>query len=130
MTDTTPKNRILKLCAVFAALCLLAAAYCLFVSVNGKGIPCVFNAVTHLKCPGCGNSRAALALLHFDFAGAVKYNALFPLEFAYIGYVFICDARQYIKTGKAYYDSPYKIIDIITLTIVLLWFIARNIIGI
>ena len=130
MTDTPTKNRILKLGAVCAALCLFAAVYCVFVSVTGRGLPCVFNLITHLNCPGCGNSRAALALLHLDFAGAFKYNALFPLEFAYIAYVFICGARQYIKTGKASYSAPYKIIDIITLIIVLLWFIARNIIGI
>ena len=130
MENDVRKKRILKLGAVCAALCLLAAAYCILVSVNGRGIPCLFNALTHLKCPGCGNSRAALALLHFDFAGAFGYNALFPLEFAYIGYVFICDARQYIKTGKASYTAPHKIIDIITLIIVLLWFVVRNLIGI
>lgn len=130
MPDTTTKKRILKLCAVCAALCLLAAAYCIFVSVNGKGLPCIFNLITHLKCPGCGNSRAALALLHLDFAGAFNYNALFLLEFLYLGYVFVCGARQYIKTGKANYTAPYKFIDIITLIIILLWFIVRNIIGI
>ncbi len=130
MENDVRKKRILKLCAVCAALCLLAAAYCIFVSVNGRGLPCIFNLITHLNCPGCGNSRAALAVLHLDFAGAFKYNALFPLEFAYIAYVFICSARQYIKTGKAYYDSPYKIIDMITLIIVLLWFVVRNLIGI
>ena len=124
------KNRILRLGAVCAALCLLAAAYCVFVSVNGRGLPCVFNMLTHFKCPGCGNSRAALALLRLDFRAAFGYNALFPLEFLYLGYVFVCGARQYIKTGRVYYDSPHKIIDIITLIIVLLWFILRNIMGI
>lgn len=124
------KNRILRLGAVCAALCLLAAAYCVFVSVNGRGLPCVFNMLTHFKCPGCGNSRAALALLRLDFRAAFGYNALFPLEFLYLGYVFIYSARQYIKTGEANYTTPHKFVDITVLAIILLWFVIRNIMGI
>lgn len=37
--------------------------------------PCVFHEVTGLHCPGCGNTRAAHALLHGDVAEAFRQNA-------------------------------------------------------
>lgn len=39
-------------------------------------LPCVFNALTGLHCPGCGTTRALHALVHFDVAGALAMNAL------------------------------------------------------
>ena len=37
---------------------------------------CQFHKLTGLNCPGCGMTRAAYALLHGEFAGAVRDNAL------------------------------------------------------
>lgn len=39
------------------------------------GIPCIFQKFLGIPCPGCGMTRALVALLHFDFAGALKLNA-------------------------------------------------------
>jgi hypothetical protein len=36
---------------------------------------CLFHEVTGLHCPGCGNTRAAQALLHGDVAEAFRQNA-------------------------------------------------------
>lgn len=41
--------------------------------------PCLFHALTELYCPGCGATRAVLALLQLDFIRAVRMNALFVL---------------------------------------------------
>jgi Protein of unknown function (DUF2752) len=38
--------------------------------------PCLFHAVTGLWCPGCGLTRCAHALVHFDLARAFEMNAL------------------------------------------------------
>ncbi|HRQ87604.1 MAG TPA: DUF2752 domain-containing protein, partial [Bacteroidia bacterium] len=37
---------------------------------------CAFHEVTGWHCPGCGNTRAAHALLHGDLAEALRQNAL------------------------------------------------------
>ena len=39
-------------------------------------IPCMFNKVTGLKCPGCGMTRAIHEILHFNFFQSIKYNIL------------------------------------------------------
>ena len=39
-------------------------------------IPCVFREVTGIRCPACGISHAALAVLRLDFAAAWRHNPL------------------------------------------------------
>jgi len=46
----------------------------------GSGLPpCPFHWLTGLYCPGCGATRAAHALAHFDPAGALAMNPLLVL---------------------------------------------------
>lgn len=63
-------RRALELVAVFAALCL---AFIVF------GYVCPFKRLTGLPCPGCGMTRAYLALLRGDISGAFQLHPLFPL---------------------------------------------------
>jgi hypothetical protein len=44
--------------------------------VTKLGIPCVFHELTGLYCPGCGMTRAVLALLRLDVYQAFRYNTL------------------------------------------------------
>ena len=51
------------------------------------GITCVFLHFLGVPCPGCGMTRALLALLRLDFVSALQYNPLIfcmPYVFAYI----------------------------------------------
>jgi hypothetical protein len=51
------------------------------------GIPCVFSEVTGLECPGCGMTRAILAVLDLNFYQAFRYNSLlFVLPPLYLTY--------------------------------------------
>jgi len=53
-----------------AALAPLLPAFAPFAPV------CPFHAFTGLPCPGCGTTRAVLALAHGDLAGAFGWNPL------------------------------------------------------
>ena len=92
------------------------------------GIPCLFYRLTGLKCPGCGNTRAALSLLRLDFSAAFFYNPMFLPEFFYIGWVLFFCCRSYLK-GKGFtYRTGALWLDITLLTAVLLWWVVRNLI--
>lgn len=38
---------------------------------------CIFRSLTGFPCPGCGMSRAWLAALRGDFAGALRFHPMF-----------------------------------------------------
>jgi len=96
----------------------------------GYPIPCLFYKLTGLHCPGCGNTRAALALLRLDFPAAFSYNFFFLPEFIYLGYVYCVCAAAYLKTGKFTYRPPLPLLVCIFLGCLLLWWIIRNILHI
>jgi len=60
----------------------------------GGHIPCVFQTITHLHCPGCGAARASRSLLHLDFLKALDYNVLFVLFLPLAAYFIL---KYYIK---------------------------------
>jgi hypothetical protein len=41
-------------------------------------VPCGFARIFHVPCPGCGSTRAMLALASGDLDGLVHYNPLAP----------------------------------------------------
>jgi hypothetical protein len=62
-----------------AALGILAAF------LYAKAVPCVFARLFHTPCPGCGSTRAVLALLSGDLHGVFLYNPLGPAAALLIG---------------------------------------------
>lgn len=95
-------------------------------AMHGFGIPCLLRTFTGLLCPGCGNSRAALALMRLDFAAAFSYNLLFPLEFFYLIWVYVHCCKAYLKGKRFSYKPPYPIMDILILAAIVIWGIVRN----
>jgi hypothetical protein len=59
--------------AIFASV-LAVGAYLL----AAAHVPCGFARIFHVPCPGCGSTRAMLALASGDLAGLVRYNPLAP----------------------------------------------------
>lgn len=45
---------------------------------------CSFHVLTGWHCPGCGNTRAAHAILHGDAAGAIRQNAVFVIGLPFL----------------------------------------------
>lgn len=113
----------------FGALILFAvgALYALFVTLTHKGVPCVFNLATGLKCPGCGVSRMCLALIKFDFVAAFHANAaifcLLPLMAATAGRLIYV----YIRYGTLR-DKASEIAVWLMIAVLLVFGAVRNII--
>lgn len=66
-----------------------AGAVVLFAALGGllyaKAIPCAFASVFGAPCPGCGSTRAVLALTRGDIDGVLRHNALGPVMALLVG---------------------------------------------
>ncbi len=62
-----------------STLLSILAVVLVYVIFHLVGIGCPIKFVTGVSCPGCGMTRAYLALLRLDFAGAFHYHPLFLL---------------------------------------------------
>ena len=73
------------LAKMFLILLVLAGIYIRF---SGQALetiyflPCIFKGVTGIPCPGCGMTRACLAILQGEFSTAWRYH---PFSFLLIG---------------------------------------------
>ena len=127
MNNASPSRRRIHILLInFGILAAVAIFYIL--AKQGIGIPCLFYKVTGLLCPGCGNSRAAMALLGLDIRRALEYNLLFPLEFFYIAWVYFFCCRRYLKEGRFSYQPPCIAFDIFVLSLLVIWWVVRNLI--
>lgn len=76
---------------------LLTAGYFLVLAIwRWVDLPCIWQYVLHIPCPGCGMTRAILAALHFDLAAAFRHHFMFwtmPLLYIY----FLFDGRLFQK---------------------------------
>ena|SRR5258708_6839940 len=77
---------------------------------------CAFHELTGLQCPGCGTTRALHHLLHGDFAGAFRLNAML---FVVVPFGAIASASRRFAT------HPLTGWSAVIVTMV--WWIARNI---
>ena len=119
----SPRHRNILLLS--AGILVVLSLYCL-AALSGLGLPCLFYQITGLMCPGCGNTRAALALLRLDIGAAFSYNLLFPLEFFYLFWVYVRCCKAYLQGKRFSYTPACPIMDILILAAILLWWILRN----
>lgn len=79
---------------------MIGFAYFVFSGITGLYIPCPIRLITGFKCPGCGVTHYALAMIHGDIQAALEANHLVfflaPLLLLY-GLV---KSYLYVKTGK------------------------------
>jgi hypothetical protein len=63
-------------------------------------IPCIFNFLFNIHCPGCGFTRSFIELLNLDFEKSLEYNVLtIPIIVSMI-YFIVSDFRDFRKQYK------------------------------
>jgi hypothetical protein len=72
------RGRVLRAIGVAAAVAALALL------LGSAHVPCGFARMFHVPCPGCGSTRAMLALASGDLQGFVRYNPLAPFMTALV----------------------------------------------
>ncbi|MDR3278233.1 MAG: DUF2752 domain-containing protein [Oscillospiraceae bacterium] len=67
---------------------LIIAAYTVFARYF-LGSGCLIASSTGLPCPGCGETRALIALLHGDLAGSIRFHPLLIPSMAVLAVYFV-----------------------------------------
>lgn len=104
-----------------------AGLACALLVLWGLKIPCLFHTLTKLHCPGCGNTRAAMALLRLELGAMLHYNLMFPVQMLYVARVYILCAARYVREGKFAYHPKADWVDITFLALLVLWTVIRNV---
>lgn len=89
-------NRMCRFCRTHRKKLRLGAiwlgigfVYYIITQLTPFRIPCLFQTVTGLACPGCGISHFCIRLLHLDFLGAARENlaiaCLLPIWLIFLG---------------------------------------------
>lgn len=60
-------------------------------------IPCIYTKLLGVHCPGCGLTRALMALLRLDVKGAWDWNPLIFLVLPTISYLLVWDYIRYTQ---------------------------------
>ena len=120
------KKRLFAVAKKTGIVLAIGIVYAVFVSFSGWGIPCVFNLITDLKCPGCGISRMFLALFRLDVVAAARYNLLVLCLLPFALVLFFYKSWQYVKDGKTRMYAAEKLFYCVALVLCFAFFVLRN----
>ena len=62
-------------------------------------LPCPTALLLHVPCPGCGMTRATLALVHGDLHESLRFHPLALLVLPALATVFGVNTLVYVRTG-------------------------------
>lgn len=120
-------KRLKSVLKTAVTILIIGLIYFIFVKITHLGIPCIFNLLTGLHCPGCGISRMFISLASLDFKAAFGYNAYvmligpFALIFALKHYI------TYILKGNQKSSKLENALLIVALVLAIGFSILRNI---
>lgn len=93
-------------------------------------IPCLFNKITHLYCPGCGITRMFKALMKLDLKRAFSYNQFVFLSLPFFLIYFIDEVRSKLFYKKKILNAKIiNVIAIILIVLAVIFCVIRNIPG-
>ncbi len=106
---------------------LIGFVYFIFVKLTPFGIPCVFNLLTGLHCPGCGVSRMFISLASLNFKAAFSYNAYIMIVGPIAAIFVIRHYVLYILNGKQKPKKFETVLLVIAFVLMVIFGILRNI---
>lgn len=87
---------------------------------------CYFRTHFHIYCPGCGGSRAAIALLQGDIIQSLKYNPITLLFLLDVALMTIIDIVKYASREKYVFSKLRMIYNVGFLAFIVFYFVLRN----
>ncbi len=106
---------------------MLGLAYALFVMLTHIAIPCPFRLITGFKCPGCGATHYAMAMIHMNPHAAFEANQ-FLFFLAPVGLLYgIYRTWLYVRYDKHDYSIPELVVLTLVLIGAIVFGIYRNI---
>ncbi len=87
---------------------------------------CYFRTHFHIYCPGCGGTRAAIALLQGNLIQSIKYNPITLLFLVDVSLMAIFDFAQFLSKGKYVFTRFRLIYNIVFLIFIVSYSILRN----
>lgn len=122
------KNRLISEIKKHILIFAVGFAYYLWIVFTDIYIPCIFNKVTGLKCPGCGITHMMLAIARFDFKTAFLENPLLFIALPVMLGIYIRNRIYYVRTeNKANRGMIIKTLEYTMLFLTLLFWVVRNI---
>lgn len=103
-------------------------AYAIWCNFSSLRIPCIIHLIFHVECPGCGMTRAAVAMSHMDFATAFEYNKLSVTVIPVLLVLLARHEYRYIKVGEKNFTKFETILLCILLYVTLAYGIIRNLV--
>lgn len=115
-----------------AAVAASAVAICSVVWVADPTTPggvlpvCPTKALLGIDCPGCGSLRMVYSLMHADFPGALRYNALGLVAVVLLLWAYGAWALGRLRRRKVKSWQHYRWAAAASLVLVTVWFVVRN----
>lgn len=103
-------------------------AYHYIFSAYGVAIPCFFNKVTGLLCPGCGITRMLSAAFKGEFAIAYGYNKFLFITFPIIIIIWGSEEIRYIKNGQRKMSRFSELVLSAEIVFLIIFGILRNVV--
>lgn len=127
MPQETAKGRFILILKKVLYVLVIGIGYYIFTKITGWALPCFFNKIFGVYCPGCGITRMFQAVFSLDFKLAAQAN-LFVFVFSIPALIFMFfRAKKFISHGYTPYSKTENILVIITTFFAVLFGILRNI---
>ncbi len=110
----------------------LAAGTCAAVWIGDPTTPggflpvCPTKALLGVDCPGCGALRMLYALMHGDFAAALRFNALAVVALGLLAVAYATWTYGRATGRQVRGWQHHRWAAAVTLVLVSLWFVVRN----
>lgn len=126
LKDEAVRKRAKEVCCNGSIIVVAGLALLICYRLTGHGLPCVFRAITGYLCPGCGMTRAVVAILDGNFAKAWQYNALSLTLLPVLTLYLLYKAVRFIFKGEEEFRIGEIIFLLILLVIAICYDVARN----